>query len=392
LTPTDSGSPPTLLAICSPRIGETGSLALTVSLRCVADLAAIERELSAARLRDDNDARIRLIPQALALPDAKPDRAEYLDELAYAYQQLGRFEDAIDAMREAVAAGWNGTLDDHPSAQALIADLLLHAGRDHDADQAWQQAQREDPENPRIYQAAGSAYADVGADAKALPWQTTGLQLALADGTNDDLIWMLTGERADSLDALGQPPDDLQLRAEELVDRQEQQEQARVDAFYRERATPRPIPPHRASVGLAWFPVTEYPGAPNLAQLRRGLRQRALRRVLRPTRTTAQRPQSPRRRTARADPAHDRRLPRLVHQPQPRPRTVREPGQLRDRTHGTRHQPPLAARTQRVMLVRQPTQIQEVLPTRAMTRSRTPAPHPPTTAPEPSKTPKVEVP
>jgi hypothetical protein len=42
------------------------------------------------------------------------------------------------------------------------------------------------------------------------------------------------------------------------------------------------------------------------------------------------------------------------------------------------------------MLVRQPTQIQEVLPTRAMTRSRTPAPHPPTTAPEPSKTPKVE--
>jgi hypothetical protein len=26
-----------------------------------------------------------------------------------------------------------------------------------------------------------------------------------------------------------------------------------------------------------------------------------------------------------------------------------------------------------------------------MTRSRTPAPHPPTTAPEPSKTPKVEV-
>jgi hypothetical protein len=27
-----------------------------------------------------------------------------------------------------------------------------------------------------------------------------------------------------------------------------------------------------------------------------------------------------------------------------------------------------------------------------MTRSRTPAPHPPTTAPEPSKTPKVELP
>lgn len=229
-----------------------------VSLRCVTDLEAIERELSAARLRDDNDARVRLIPQALALPETEPDRAEYLDELAYAYQHLGRFEDAIDAMSQAVAAGWNGTLDDHPSAQALIADLLLHAGRDHEADQAWQQAQREDPENPRLYQAAGSAYADVGRDAKALPWQTTGLELALAAGSDGDLIWMLTGERADTLDALSDPPDDLQLRAEELVERQEQEEQARVHAFYRDRTTPRPIPPHRASVGLAWFPATEY--------------------------------------------------------------------------------------------------------------------------------------
>lgn len=229
-----------------------------VSLRCVTDLAAIERELSAARLRDDNDARVRLIGQALALSETEPDRAEYLDELAYAYQQLGRFEDAIDAMRQAVAAGWDGTLDDHPSAQALIADLLLHAGRDQEADEAWQQAQREDPENPRLYQAAGSAYADVRRDAKALPWQTTGLRLALTDSTNSDLIWMLTGERADTLDALGHPPDDLQLRAEELVDRQEQEEQARVDAFYRDRATPRPIPPRRASVGLAWFPADEY--------------------------------------------------------------------------------------------------------------------------------------
>lgn len=229
-----------------------------VSLRNVSDLEAIERELSAARLRDDNQSRVRLIPQALALTDAEPDRVEYLDELAYAYQQLGRFEDAIDTMREAVAAGWNGTLDDHPSAQALIADLLLRAGRDHKADQAWQQAQREDPENPSLYQAAGSAYAGAGLDAKALGWQTTGLQLALTDGTNSDLTWMLTGERADTLDALNEPPDELQLRAEALVDRQEQEEQARVDAFYRDRATPEPIPPHRASVGLAWFPANEY--------------------------------------------------------------------------------------------------------------------------------------
>ena len=106
----------------------------------MADLEQIERELSAARKLDDNRARVRLIPQAIALPEAQPHRAEYLDELAYAYQQLGRFDDAVDAIRQAVSAGWNGELDDHPSGQALIADLLLRAARDQEADDVWQLA------------------------------------------------------------------------------------------------------------------------------------------------------------------------------------------------------------------------------------------------------------
>ncbi|MCA1698391.1 MAG: hypothetical protein LC790_05585, partial [Actinobacteria bacterium] len=231
----------------------------------MAELAALERELDLARVRDDNHARVRLITRAIAMPEAGPHRADYLDELAYAYQQLGRFDDAVDAMRQAVAAGWNGELDDHPSAQALIADLLLRAGRAEEADAAWQSAQRENPRNPWLHQTAGSAYADVGLNAKALPWQTKGLELALAtdgDGDGDgDMIWMLTGERAETLDALGHPPDELQLHAEELVERQEQQEHARVEAFYRDRATTRPVPPHRASLGLAWFPADQYPRA-----------------------------------------------------------------------------------------------------------------------------------
>lgn len=224
----------------------------------MADLKEIEHELSVARKRDDNHARIRLIPQAIALPEAHPHRAEYLDELAYAYQQLGRFDDAVDAMRQAITAGWDGELDDHPSAQALIADLLLRAGRDQEADDAWQLAKREEPNDPWLYQSAGSAYADVGLHAKALPWQTKGLELALARPQDGDMIWMLTKERAETLDVLGDPPDELQLHAEEIVDRQEQEEQARADAFYRDRDTVQPVPPHRASVGLAWFPANDY--------------------------------------------------------------------------------------------------------------------------------------
>jgi tetratricopeptide (TPR) repeat protein len=224
----------------------------------VADLQAIERELEVARKCDDNHARVRLITRAITLPEAQPHRAGYLDELAYAYEQLGRFEEAIDAMRQAVAAGWDGHLDEHPSAQALIADLLLRAGRTQEADDAWLAAEREDPHNPWLHQAAGTAYAGVGLHAKALPWQTKGLELALGADEDGDMIWMLTSERAETLDALGQTPDELQLRAEGIIERQEREEQARIEAFYRDRPTVGAAPPHRTSVGLAWFPASEY--------------------------------------------------------------------------------------------------------------------------------------
>jgi tetratricopeptide (TPR) repeat protein len=263
LTPTGFGVPRPLLvprARTLPPATSASAFGLAASLRRVADLQAIDRELDAARRRDDNHARVRLITRAIELPEAQPHRAEYLDELAYAHQQLGRFDDALDAMRQALAAGWDGELDDHPSAQALIADLLLHAGHTEQADDAWRQAQHEHPNDPRLHQVAGCAYADVGLHAKALPWQTKGLELALAagDDDDDDMIWMLTGERAETLDALGRLPDDLQLHAEELVERQEQEEQARAEAFHRDRHTTRPVPPHRTSIGLAWFPAQEY--------------------------------------------------------------------------------------------------------------------------------------
>jgi tetratricopeptide (TPR) repeat protein len=116
-------------------------------------------------VRDDNRARVRLIPRALALPAAQPFLADYLDELAHAYQQLGRFDEAADTMRRALAAGFDGELDDHPSAQALIADLLLRAGRTTEADDAWLEAEHQNPRDPRLHHAAGCAcYREDGRD------------------------------------------------------------------------------------------------------------------------------------------------------------------------------------------------------------------------------------
>lgn len=226
------------------------------------DLQRITRELDAARKRADHHACVRLITAALALPEAEPDRAGYLDELAYAYEKLGRFEDAIDAMRRAVAAGWDGELDDHPSAQALIADLLLRLGRDREADDEWAQAERDDPHNPWVHSAASDAYTRVGLHRKALPWQTKGLELALAAGEDEpEIAWYLTGERGQTMDVLGLQPDELQLRAEELIERQEQEDRESEREFLRRWNEPRPLAPQQTHIGAAWFPADQYPRA-----------------------------------------------------------------------------------------------------------------------------------
>jgi tetratricopeptide (TPR) repeat protein len=225
----------------------------------VRDLQAINDELEAARQRDDHHAQVRLISAALALPASQPDRADYLDELAYAFEKLGRFEEAIDAMRQAVAAGWQGELDDHPSAQALIADLLLRAGREQEADEAWVQAEREDPSNPWVHSAASDAYRRVGLERQALPWQTKGLELSLAAGEDEgELVEYLTGERDETMGLLGLSPDELQRRAYELVDSWERHDRQSEQEFLRRWNEPATIAPQQASVGLAWFPSDQY--------------------------------------------------------------------------------------------------------------------------------------
>ena len=228
----------------------------------MSDLQRINRELDTARERNDHHAQVRLITTALALPDAQPDRAGYLDELAYVYEKLGRFDEAIDAMRQALAAGWSGELDDHPSAQALIADLLLRTGRDQEADEAWAQAEREDPRNPWVHSAASDAYTRVGLHRKALPWQTKGLELALAAGEDEaEIAWYLTEERGQTMDVLGLAPDELQLRAEELIEREEQQDREAEQEFLRRWNEPRPLSPQQTHIGAAWFPADQYPRA-----------------------------------------------------------------------------------------------------------------------------------
>src|SRR5947208_1486948 len=64
--------------------------------------------------------------RAIALTDADEHAAGYFhiselyDLLADEYQQLGRVDDALAAMREALAAGWDG----QPDGRCRLAEIL----------------------------------------------------------------------------------------------------------------------------------------------------------------------------------------------------------------------------------------------------------------------------
>ncbi len=206
-------------------------------------LAEVRRRLDAAHTTNDYPTIVRLLHEALALELSQPDRAAHLSELAWAYEQLRRFDDAVDTMREAVATGLRDEdVSDYPGAASLIAELLVRAGRTEEAREAFGQALARNPSNPLLHLHAGETYRSAGLHEEALQWLTSGLQLALT-GDDIDMVWLLAQERGGD--------DELQHRAQELLDREErlEAEQAR-----RQQRGKRPM----GALGVGWHPAAEY--------------------------------------------------------------------------------------------------------------------------------------
>ncbi len=115
------------------------------------DLVEVRRRLDAAHATNDYPTIVRLLHEALALRLSQSDRADHLSELAWAYEQLGRFDDAVNKMREAVATGLrDDDVSDYPGAASLIAELLVRAGRTEEAREAFGQALARKLRTPRV--------------------------------------------------------------------------------------------------------------------------------------------------------------------------------------------------------------------------------------------------
>jgi tetratricopeptide (TPR) repeat protein len=180
---------------------------------------------------------------------------DLLDELASTYCHLGRFDDALAAMREAIDAGAGG----QPDVRCRLAEILMRAGRVEEAEPIWAQVRADTPEDVWLYNNAGLEYADVGDHATALTWLTEGLRIALATDDPERLVDQLMNERRASMTALGLQADELQAQAAAFDEARQRERAARRAASRELPAAPVDAMPARpVTVAWAWFPAGEY--------------------------------------------------------------------------------------------------------------------------------------
>ncbi|WP_409332801.1 SEC-C metal-binding domain-containing protein [Trujillonella humicola] len=199
----------------------------------------------------------RVLERALAVCEADPAAGGYLDalelhdELAEAYDQLGRVEDALRHADVLADQGY----ESKPDPRCRRAEILTRHGRLAEAAAIWDEVARDTPDDVWLYNNAGLEYGAIGEHEIALAWLTKGLELAVRTGDPERLVDQLRDLRADSLTALGRAPDWLQT------------------------AEPRPVAPTPAPrpglahaptqiargrgdqppVAWAWLPADEYP-------------------------------------------------------------------------------------------------------------------------------------
>jgi hypothetical protein len=109
-----------------PGWGMMGAVATVVDR-----IEQVEAALWEAMGSRDAVAHARALEEVIALAASDPAAgrrfvlAELYDDLAEQYERLGRVDDALAAMRRAIAAGWAGS----PDGRSRLAEIMLRAGR-----------------------------------------------------------------------------------------------------------------------------------------------------------------------------------------------------------------------------------------------------------------------
>jgi tetratricopeptide (TPR) repeat protein len=138
------------------------------------------------------------------------------EDLADAYAERGRFDDAIAAIRRCQELEY---ASDH-DLRGSVAAHLLRADREDEADELWEVVATEQPEEVTLRFVAGVAYQELERHEDALGWFDEALELVLQHGDHEGWLVDLLQARDESLDASALQPDDLQKRGEVLLAQQ----------------------------------------------------------------------------------------------------------------------------------------------------------------------------
>lgn len=190
---------------------------------------------------------------------------DILEELGRAYERVGRVDDALAAVTEAIEAGLRAT----PDPRTILAEINYRAGRREEAETLWAAVVADTPNDWWLYNNVAFEKADGDEWDDALEWIERGIRLALAAGDPDRLLGQMSDLRHRCLLALGLPDDELQERAESA------RAEPRPPAWAKELPRPEPhvqlpsvlaaptpiaLPDQKptARIGLVWIPESEY--------------------------------------------------------------------------------------------------------------------------------------
>lgn len=222
-----------------------------------ADLDRLDQEIRAAS-RGPATGYAEVLERAIAACEADPAVARYLDvldlhnELAEAYDQLGRVEDALLHADALVEGGYRS----EPDPRCRRAEILTRHGRLEEAGQVWDTVAADTPDDVWVYNNAGLEHGAIGEHELALPWLTRALEVAVRTGDPEGLLGQLRDLRAASLAKLGREADELQTATPSLTvpARWESETSPRLSREVTPAREPGPLIP----VALAWLPADEY--------------------------------------------------------------------------------------------------------------------------------------
>ena len=223
----------------------------------------------------DLDVARAILDELVELPDTGGLwMPECYANLAREYDRQSRHDDAIASLGRAIELGWGGK----PHPRSDIAEFHLRAGRHEEAAAIWAELKASEPDDVRLYNAAGLSYSEIGEHELAIAWLGEGIELAMRTDEPEGIINQLSDVRRRSLRALGRELDELEERVDPFMaewSSEERSHERRLARLYEAGnfslpARPRDRENEEVAVSIAWFPADEYEMAierwPSLAE------------------------------------------------------------------------------------------------------------------------------